>query len=113
MEAVAPANGDLPSFGAMHAFALELNRELERCERVATRALEMDVDTPWAHHALAHLFLTTDRTTEGRATIGRLAPLWTGHGQGIRTHNAWHLALLDLASGDVASAWRTFDDHIA
>jgi hypothetical protein len=104
MRDMAEANADLPAFGGMLAFAHELNREYAAAERVAEAALAADPNTPWAQHALGHLYLNTARIEDGLRNLSAYAPSWADHGQGIRSHNYWHLALLRLAQMDVAGA---------
>jgi len=113
MERIAPAHADTPPFLAMHAFALEMCREYERAERTARRAIELDVDTPWAHHALAHQMLNQRRVDEGLALLRDLAPTWEAHVPSIGGHNWWHVALLRLAAGDVAGARALHHERVA
>jgi tetratricopeptide (TPR) repeat protein len=113
MQSVAAANADLPNFGGMLAFAHELNREFDAAERIAEAALAAEPDTPWAHHALGHLYLNTARIDDGLRSLEAFAPLWAGHGQGIRCHNYWHVALLRLGRMDVSGALALYRDWIA
>ena len=113
MQSVAAANADLPNFGGMLAFAHELNRDFDTAERIAEAALTLDPDTPWAHHALGHLYLNTARLEDGVRVLEGFAPLWAGHGQGIRCHNYWHIALLRLGRMDVSGALALYRDWIA
>lgn len=113
MERIADANDHEPAFLAMHAFALELCRHDERAEATARRAIEIEQDTPWAHHALAHVLLNQRRIDEGLALLGELAPTWAAHTPSLRGHNWWHLALLHLASEDVDAALRLYRQSIA
>jgi tetratricopeptide (TPR) repeat protein len=113
MDSVAAANEDLACFGAMHAFAHELNARYAEARRLAERALEIDADTPWAHHALGHVFLNTGRWEDGVAALAGFLPSWDRHSLGIREHNAWHLALLHLAAGDVAAALDLYRDRFS
>lgn len=113
MDSVAPANEDLACFGAMHAFAHELNGHYEEVRRLADRALGLDADTPWAHHALGHAYLNTGRRDEGVAALTGFMPSWDRHSVGIREHNAWHLALLHLAAGDVARALTLYRERFS
>jgi tetratricopeptide (TPR) repeat protein len=108
METAAPANRDLAPFLAMLAFAHDLNGQYGLAEEVAGRALAMDPDTPWADHALGHVYLNTARTGEGRAALAGAAPRWDGHGVGIRAHNGWHLALLQLADLEIEAAMASY-----
>ena len=113
MERIADANADRPAFLAMHAFALGMCGDDERAEATAQRAIELDLYTPWAHHALAHIFLTQRRTSEGVARLRELAPTWERNTQATRSHNSWHLALLHLANDDVTSALALYRERIA
>jgi hypothetical protein len=113
MQSVAAANADLPSFGGMLAFAHELNRDFDAAERIAEAAISAEPDNPWAHHALGHLYLNTARIEEGLRVLDGFAPLWAGHGQGIRCHNYWHIALLRLGGLDIAGALTLYRDWIA
>jgi tetratricopeptide (TPR) repeat protein len=113
MDSIAATNDDLPCFKAMHAFAYELNGHYGRAEAIAEDALAEDPHTPWAHHALAHLYLNTGRIEGGITALDRAAPLWAAHGQGIRTHNSWHLALLHLSALDLDEAMRLYHTEIA
>jgi hypothetical protein len=97
MQRVAAANADLSDFKAMHAFALELTGDYRQAEDVANEAIQQQLHTPWAHHALAHIHLNEGRIDEGIAVQQRFQPTWEAHMQTIRGHNSWHLALLHLA----------------
>ncbi|HEX3983525.1 MAG TPA: hypothetical protein VHX12_07520, partial [Acidisoma sp.] len=113
MRDMAEANADLPAFGAMLAFAHELNRDYATAERVAEQALAQDRDTPWAQHALGHLYLNTARIEDGLRVLSAFAPCWATQGQGIRSHNYWHLALLHLAQMDTEAARNLYRSWIA
>lgn len=113
MRAAAPANRDLPAFLAMLAFAHELAGEPARAIALAEEALARDPDTPWADHAASHAFLNGGRIDEGIAALERHLDLFDGHAQGIRGHNAWHLALLHLARLDSERALALYRDRIA
>jgi len=113
MERIADVNADQPAFLAMHAFALGMCRHDERAEATARRAIELELYTPWAHHALAHLFLNQRRIDEGLALLAELEPTWQRNTQATRSHNSWHLALLHLANEDVDSALRIYREAIA
>lgn len=104
MRNVAAANADLAAFGGMLAFAYELNRDYAAAEQMAEASLAQNPDTPWTQHALGHLYLNTARIEDGLKTLETYAPSWSAHGQGIRCHNYWHIALLRLAQMDVAGA---------
>lgn len=113
MRDVAEANADLPEFGGMLAFAHELNRDYREAQRVAEAAVAAKADNPWAQHALGHLYLNTARIDDGIRALSGFASSWAAHGQGIRSHNYWHLALLRLAQMDTAGARALYRAWIA
>ena len=112
MEGVAAANAGNSHVEAMHAFALEMAGEYSRAEQVAETALAHDADTPWAHHALAHLCLNRGRLDDGRAVLRRAAPSWDAHVRSMQCHNWWHLALFDVAALDLEAARAVYDRRI-
>lgn len=112
LEGVAAANAGNSHVEAMHAFALEMAGAYERAEQVAETALAHDPDTPWAHHALAHLCLNRGRLDEGRAVLRRAAPSWDAHVRSMQCHNWWHLALFDVAALDLDAARTVYTQRI-
>jgi len=96
MARLAPAHPASSTFDAMHAFALELAGHCADAERVAEKGIALDPSTPWAHHALGHVYLTQGRLADGIAAFERFAPSWAAHVRVLQCHNAWHLAVLYL-----------------
>ncbi len=97
MRRFAEANRDDSDVLAMHAFSHELNADADEAERVATEALRLDPDTPWAEHCLAHVYGRRGETEKGLAALSAWAPRWETKSQYIRSHNNFHLASLHLA----------------
>ena len=97
MQRFADANPDDSDVLAMHAFSHELNADADEAERVATDALRLDPDTPWAEHCLAHVYGRRGDTGRGIAALAAWAPRWETKSQYIRSHNSFHLASLHLA----------------
>ncbi|MFO0997384.1 MAG: hypothetical protein U1F33_11935 [Alphaproteobacteria bacterium] len=112
MDRLAEANRDSSDFLAMHAFAHELAGDRSGGEEIAERALALDPDTPWADHALAHIYVNTGRMAEGIARLGRAAPAWEAHDFGIRVHLWWHAALFHLAALDLARVRALFAERL-
>lgn len=112
MTTVAAANPGDSDVEAMHAFALELAGDWTGAERVGETALAHDADTPWAHHALAHLYLNRGRLDDGRALLRRAAPSWTARARSMQCHNWWHLALFDVAALDLDGALAVYRERI-
>lgn len=106
------AAADLPYLHGMAAFAFEQCHLLRDAEAAARRAIAMQADEPWAHHALAHVMLTEGRIAEGRAFMEQVNPTWIGLNSFMETHNWWHLALFALEQGDDAAALAIYDAHV-
>jgi hypothetical protein len=106
------AAADVPYLHGMTAFACEQCHLLRDAEAAARRAIAMQADEPWAHHALAHVLLTEGRIAEGRAFMHEVSPTWLGLNSFMETHNWWHLALFALEQGDDAAALALYDDHV-
>ena len=84
-------------FLAIYAFALELSGQFEKSFEVATRAIEIEPNTPWAHHALSHAYLMTTQMEQGIAALESFKPSWETILPALKCHNTWHLALFYLA----------------
>lgn len=103
MRAFAAANPADSNVQAMHAFAHELNADVEEAERLARRALDLEPDTPWAEHCLGHVYGRTSDLERGIADFTAWAPRWEGKSQYIRSHNSFHLAAFHVARRDFAA----------
>ena len=96
---------------SMLAFAHEQLNELDLAEQAAHEALHLYADEPWAHHALAHIHLGRGTIDEGLKILSASAPSWQGLNSFMFTHNWWHVALFDIARGDVSTATAIYDDR--
>lgn len=105
------ANKHLAPMHSMLAFALEQCNDIDAAERAAHEALQIDADEPWAHHALAHVHLGRGSIVEGRRLLSASAQSWQGLNSFMFTHNWWHVALFDIAQGDVSSALQIYDQR--
>lgn len=103
------ANEDRAHFHGMLAFGLEQCHLLDEAEAAARRAIELRRKEPWAHHALAHVTLTQGRIEEGRAFLSEMAETWTDLNSFMLSHNWWHMALFQIARGDLAGAMECYD----
>jgi len=112
MERIAPDNQDVSHFVAMQAFAHELAGARPRAIELALRALDLEPETTWAHHALAHALLRDGRPAEGIAAVGGYLESWRRFSRAIESHNSWHLALFRWATLDFASTWTLYREHI-
>lgn len=106
------ANRDNSHFLAIHAFALELNKRYEEAYSLATRAIEIEPITPWAHHALSHVYLMTGRIQEGITALEIFKPLWRNTLPSLSVHNTWHLGLFYIANRDKEKAIQLYQDDL-
>lgn len=97
-EKAAPENQDESHFLAIHSFALELCGYYGQAKTMAEQAIDMDLLTPWAHHALAHVYLLQNDITGGINCLRKLQPSWDKILPLLKGHNSWHLALFYLAN---------------
>ena len=105
------ANAHLAPMHSMLAFAHEQSHALDEAERAACAALNIYADEPWAHHALAHVHLGRGTTAQGLKILSESAPSWQNLNSFMFTHNWWHVALFDIAQGDISNALRIYDER--
>lgn len=92
----------------MLAFALEEAGELDRAERLARRAVELNPEDLWSIHAVAHVLETRDRPREGAAWLARPIEAWSDR-TSMRGHLFWHAALFELERGRGWAALGLYD----
>ncbi len=109
---VMPDAGDIPYAHGMLAFGYEECHLLDQAEAAAQRALELRKDEPWAHHALAHIYLTRGETQKGIEFLESVAPSWAGLNSFMHSHNWWHLALFYLSAGRHDDVRKAYDTHV-
>ncbi len=110
-DTMAAHSGTAEAWG-MLAFALEQSLRTYNAEDAALRALSLKASDPWAHHALAHAYETTDRLTDGIHFLESAAPSWRDRGIFIREHNWWHLAQFHLDRGDYGQTLEIHDREL-
>lgn len=108
----ANANRSVAYLHGMLAFGHEQCHALAEAETSARRAMDLRADEAWAHHALAHVLLTTDRAEEGIETFRALAPTWEGRNPFIVTHNWWHYCLFLLDRDRTEEALALYDARV-
>lgn len=109
--AAEPHNSHLAALHSMVAFGHEQSHHIADAEQAAHRALAIDPNEPWAHHALAHVHLGRGTTGEGLSLLGGSAPSWDGLNSFMFTHNWWHVALFEIARGQVDTALKIHDER--
>lgn len=111
-EAVLPALEGRPFVHGMHAFALEQMGDFVGAEAEGRRAIEIEREDPWAHHAVAHVMEMQGRVEEGEAFMRALSPIWDKAGIFIREHNWWHIALFLLDQERFDEALAIYDERL-
>lgn len=105
------ANAHLAPVHSMIAFGYEQQHKMVEAAEAAERALSIDRNEPWAHHALAHVHLSQGTANEGRTMMLESSPSWENLNSFMFTHNWWHIALFDLALGETTSALEIYDQR--
>jgi len=112
MDRIAGPNRGDADFLASWAFAAELSGQLERAADLAEEAISIKPHTAWAHHALAHVFITRGDPPEALARLRSFLPVWETSGRVVHCHNAWHLAVAHLDQLDRDGADAVYADHV-
>ncbi|MFC5495991.1 tetratricopeptide repeat protein [Caenimonas terrae] len=107
-----PHAADVPYLHGMLAFAWEQCHLLEQAEASARRAIAMERNEPWAHHALAHVMLTQGRIREGHDFLASVSDSWVGLNSFMVTHNWWHQALFALELERHEEALALYDSQV-
>jgi tetratricopeptide (TPR) repeat protein len=94
------------------AFGLEQCGHFAQAENAGVRAVEMNEDDPWAHHAVAHVMDTQGRTNEGLGWMRAHWHLWDRCSSFLYTHNWWHSALFYLDRDAPEDALALYDTRI-
>lgn len=111
-QAILPANASIPYAHGLAAFAYEQCHMLPEAEAAAQTAIRIKRKEPWAHHALAHVWLTQGRNAEARDFLEDVKSTWTGLNSFMVTHNWWHLALVMIEQGEAESVLDVFASQV-
>lgn len=101
-----------PGYGpvlGMHAFGLEECGLYAQAEDTGRRALALQPDDCWAHHAVTHVMEMQARQAEGVAFMHAREAHWAQGDNGFAFHNWWHTALFHLDQGQHADALALYD----
>lgn len=107
-----PEAADIAYAHGMLAFGFEECHLLDDAEAAARHALTLDPSEPWAHHALAHIYLTRGQVAEGTAFLESVAHHWSDLNSFMHSHNWWHLALFYISSGRTDDLLHAYDTHV-
>jgi hypothetical protein len=104
---VAEACDDNAYLHGMLAFGYEECHLLNEAEASVNRALSIQRDEPWAHHAMAHISEARHNLDGGIKFMLDVSDTWQNLSSFMTTHNWWHvcLFLVDLNRGDEALAY--------
>jgi tetratricopeptide (TPR) repeat protein len=107
-----PAADDIPYAHGMVSFGYEECHLLDDAEASARKAMSLRHDEPWAHHTMAHVYLTRGQTNEGIAFLEGVADTWGGLNSFMHSHNWWHLALFYISAGRHDDVLAAYDTHV-
>jgi hypothetical protein len=112
IDAVEPQwSDDRPGFRfllAMASFAHAESGDATRAETLGRRALAYEPGCPMGVHAVAHALAEAGRYREGAQWMRDQRAHWATKSR-MRSHNAWHLAMFDVETGNVGSALEILD----
>lgn len=106
------SNPNHPELLGMVAFGLEQCHQLQQAEWLGRQATSLKRDNPWAHHAVAHVLETQERTEEGIAWMMAVSDTWESCNTMLYTHNWWHVALFYLKQGKIAEVMELYKNRI-
>jgi len=107
-----PGAADIAYAHGMLAFGYEECHLLDDAEAAARHALSLKESEPWAHHALAHIYLTRGQVSEGTTFLEEMSHHWTDLNSFMHSHNWWHLALFYISAGRTEDLLHAYDSHI-
>lgn len=93
---------------AISGFAYGETGDPWRAEALCLEALDIQPAFPFAIHAMAHVLHERGEHRRGIAWMRQREPQWNTGGRMIG-HNAWHLAMFDLACGNRHAALEILD----
>ena len=112
--AIASWDESLPCYSfalGCHAFGLEECGDYAAAERAGRRAVALNPKDIWGAHAVTHVYEMQDRTEEGLAWIGTLAPYW-GDTNNFAFHVWWHRCLFLIALRRFDEALERYDREV-
>lgn len=95
----------------MHAFGLEETNLIDRAEKLAAKALEINRHDAWSTHTMTHVYEMTGQQDKGIAFLDSTLPDWEVCGL-LACHIWWHLALHYVEKGDYEKALYIFDNQV-
>jgi tetratricopeptide (TPR) repeat protein len=96
----------------MLAFGLEECGNYRVAEETGRRALDIEQNDSWAHHAVIHVMEMQARQGEAIAFAEGRRQYWAQADNGFRFHNWWHVGLFHLDQDEFKAALRVYDQGI-
>jgi hypothetical protein len=93
---------------AMAAFAHAENGDEARAKALGRKALARNPSCPFGVHAMAHAIAGSSGPAEAARWMREQSAQWERE-SGLRTHNAWHLAMFEADAGNYDSALELLD----
>ena len=112
LDAIAPEYGDEWWFTSHHAMALSENGQFDAARAKIERSLAQNPNNAWAAHTYAHLGYESGERDAARAFLSAWLATYPRDGLGYG-HLSWHLALFELAAGNIAAAFRLYLESFA
>ncbi|MBC8129743.1 MAG: tetratricopeptide repeat protein [Rhizobiaceae bacterium] len=94
-----------------HAFALEEHGMYEEAESTGRKAVAIQPEDAWGHHAVGHVFEMRGDTAAGIDWLERGRSDWS-RCNNFSFHMSWHLALLHLERGDHETVLAVYDREV-
>jgi tetratricopeptide (TPR) repeat protein len=112
LDSIAPEYGDEWWFTSHHAMALSENGQFDAARAKIERSLAQNPNNAWGAHTYAHLGYESGERDAARAFLSAWLATYPPDGLGFG-HLSWHLALFELAAGNVAEAFRLYLERFA
>lgn len=94
-----------------HAFALEEHAQYDAAESFGQRAVALQPEDAWGHHAVGHVFEMRGDVSAGIEWLEKGRGDWS-RCNNFTFHMSWHLALLHLERGDHDKVLAIYDREV-
>lgn len=112
LDTIAPEYGDDWWFTSHHAMALSESGQFDAARAKIERSLAQNPNNAWGAHTYAHLGYESGERDAARAWLSAWLATYPRDGLGYG-HLSWHLALFELAAGNIGEAFRLYLERFA
>jgi tetratricopeptide (TPR) repeat protein len=112
MDSLAPAYGDDWWFNSHYAIALAENQQRDAARPRIERSMEQRPNNAWGAHWRAHVCYEDGALEAARDFIAAWLPDYPREGV-LHGHISWHLAICEIAAGNITEALRIYADSVA